>query len=144
MERNNPLAGDKKRVLVRKKETSRYCKSSLYCVISVSDSFSHFVAEFLHCSVKSGPSLQPWDTHRDTHGWRLSLRQEVLSTNVFLESKLFSFPLHLFIKWSRGGVRDVDCPIRMYRYVFKKISWNIEIHSELLFSYKSLVTSSDV
>ena len=68
MESNNPMAGDEKQVLVRKKETSRYCKSSLYCVISVSDLSSHFVAEFLHCSVKSRLSLQPWDTHRDTHG----------------------------------------------------------------------------
>ena len=40
----------------------------LCCVISVSDSSAHFVAEFLHCSVKSELSLQPWDTHRDTHG----------------------------------------------------------------------------
>ena len=29
--------------------------------------------------------------HRETHGWRMSLRQEVLSTTVFLDSKLFSF-----------------------------------------------------
>ena len=35
---------------------------ALCCVISVSDSSVHFVAEFLHCSVKSGLSLQPWDT----------------------------------------------------------------------------------
>ena len=45
-----------------KNETPPYCKSSLCCVISVSDSSVHFVAEFLHCSVKSGLSLQPWDT----------------------------------------------------------------------------------
>ena len=68
MESNNPLAGDEKRVLIRKKETPPYCKSSLCCVISVSDSSVHFVAEFLHCSVKNGLSLQPLDTHRDTHG----------------------------------------------------------------------------
>ena len=72
--------------------------------------------------------------------------QEVLSVSrtVFLDSKLFSVPLHLFIKWSRGGAREVDSPIRLYRYVFKTISWNIEIQLELFFSYKSLVTSSDV
>jgi len=62
MESNNLRAGDGKRVLVRKNETPPYCKSSLCCVISVSDSFVHFVAEFLHCSVKSGLTLQPWDT----------------------------------------------------------------------------------
>ena len=62
MESNNLLAGDGKRVLVRKNETPPYCKSSLCCVISVSDSSVHFVAEFLHCSVKSGLSLQPWDS----------------------------------------------------------------------------------
>ena len=47
---------------LEKNETPPYCKSSLCCVISVSDSSVHFVAEFLHCSVKSGLSLQPWDT----------------------------------------------------------------------------------
>lgn len=104
------MAGDEKRVLVRKKETSRYCKSSLCCVISVSDSSPHFVPEFLHCSVKNGLSLQPWDTHRDTHGRILSLRQELLSTIVFRESKLFSFPLHLFNKMESRR-RDVDSPI---------------------------------
>ena len=45
-----------------KNETPPYCKSSLCCVISVSDSSVHFVAEFLHCSVKSGLNLQPWDS----------------------------------------------------------------------------------
>ena len=45
-----------------KNETPPYCKSSLCCVISVSDSSVHFVAEFLHCSVKSGLSLQPWES----------------------------------------------------------------------------------
>ena len=72
MESNNLLAGDGKRVLLRKNETPPYCKSScspppptpspLCSVISVSDSSAHFVAEFLHCSVKSRLSLQPWDT----------------------------------------------------------------------------------
>ena len=73
MESNNLLAGDGKRVLVRKNENPPYCKSScsppppstpspLCSVISVSDSSAHFVAEFLHCSVKSRLSLQPWDT----------------------------------------------------------------------------------
>ena len=62
MASNNLLAGDGKRVLVRKNETPPYCKSSLCCVISVSDSSVHFVAEFLHCSVKSGLSLQPWES----------------------------------------------------------------------------------
>ena len=62
MESNNLLAGDGKRVSVRQNETPPYCKSSLCCVISVSDSSVHFVAEFLHCSVKSGLSLQPWDS----------------------------------------------------------------------------------
>ena len=93
MESNNLLAWDGKRVLVRKNETPPYCKSSaLCCVISASDSSVHFVAEFLHCSVKGGLSLQPWDT--PSRHPRLSLRQEVLSTTVFLDSKLFSFPLH--------------------------------------------------
>ena len=93
MESNNPLAGDGKRVLVRKKETSRYCKSSLRCVISVSDSSPHFVAEFLHCSVKNGLSLQPWDTHRDTHGYRLSLRSRgaLLVGLCFLIQNCFLF-----------------------------------------------------
>ena len=45
-----------------KNETPPYCKSSLCCIISVSDSSVHFVAEFLHCSVKSGLSLQPWES----------------------------------------------------------------------------------
>ena len=62
MESNNPLAEDGKRVLLRQNETPPYCKSSLFCVISVSGSSAHFVAEFLHCSVKSRFSLQPWDT----------------------------------------------------------------------------------
>ena len=62
MESNNPLAEDGKRVLLRQNETPPYCKSSLFCVISVSDSRAHLVAEFLHCSVKSGLCLQPWDT----------------------------------------------------------------------------------
>ena len=64
MESDILLAGDRKRVLVRKNETLPYCKSSLCCVICVSDSSVHFVAEFLHCSVKSGLSgvSQPWDT----------------------------------------------------------------------------------
>lgn len=62
MESNNPLAEDGKRVLLRQNETPPYCKSSLFCVISVSDSSAHLVAEFLHCSVKSRFSLQPWDT----------------------------------------------------------------------------------
>ena len=57
MESNNLLAGDGKRVLFRKNETPPYCKSSLCRVISVSDSSVHFVAEFLHCSVKIGLSL---------------------------------------------------------------------------------------
>ena len=61
------MAGDEKRGLVRKKETSRYCKSSLCCVISVSDSSPHFVAEFLHCSVKNGLSLQPSLGHPSRH-----------------------------------------------------------------------------
>ena len=61
MESNNPLAGDGKRVLLRQNETPPYCKSSLFCVISVSDSSAHLVAEFLHCSVKSRdtPSRDP-------------------------------------------------------------------------------------
>ena len=54
-----------------------------------------------------------WDTHRDTHGWILSLRQELLSTIVFRESKLFSFPLHLFNKMESRR-RDVDSPIWGY------------------------------
>ena len=29
--------------------------------------------------------------HRETHGWRLNLRQEVLSTTVFLDSNYFLF-----------------------------------------------------
>ena len=116
----------------------------LCCVISVSDSSAHFVAEFLHCSVKSKLySLQPWDTPlRDPLLKTEPIRQEVLSMTVFLHSNYFpAFPLHHRMKW--GGARDVDSPIRMYRYVFKKISWNIEIHSEVLLSYKSFVTSSD-
>ena len=70
--------------------------------------------------------------HRETHGWRLYLRQEVLSTTVFLDSNYVLF--HCLIKWSQGGATEVDSPIRMYRYVFRTISWNIEIHSGLLFS----------
>ena len=76
--------------------------------------------------------------HRETHGWRLSLRQEVLSTTVFLDSKLFSFHcINYKMNWSRRGARDVDSQIKMYRYAFKTISWNIETHSELLLSYIS-------
>ena len=76
--------------------------------------------------------------HRETHGWRLSLRQGVLSTTVFFDSKLAIFFFTAFIiKWSRGGAGDVDSPIKMYRYAFKTISWNIETHSELLLSYIS-------
>ena len=47
MESNNPLAEDGKRVLLRQNETPPYCKSSLFCVISVSDSSAHLVAELI-------------------------------------------------------------------------------------------------
>ena len=68
---------------------------------------------------------------------RCSLRLCFLIQNYFLS--------HCIIKWwSRGGARYVDPPVRLYRYVFRTISWNIEIHSEILLSYKSFVTSSDV
>ena len=40
--------------------------------------------------VSSLGSLQPWVSR-----WGVSLRQEVLSTTVFLDSKLFSFSPHL-------------------------------------------------
>ena len=138
------LAWDGKRVLVRKNETPPYCKSSALCVISVSDSSVHFVAEFLHCSVKIGLSLQPWDTpSRDPR-----LKTEPTSRGALYDCaswfKGIFFSTALIIKWSRGGARDVDSPIRMYRYAFKTISWKIETHSELLLSYKSLVTLSDV
>ena len=65
------------------------------------------------------------------------------SLRVFLDSKLFSFRLYLFNNM-KSRRRDVDSPIRGYRYVFKTISWNIKIHSELLLWYISLHTSSDV
>ena len=38
--------------------------------------------------------------------------------HVFLESRLFSFPLHLFNNM-KSRRREVDSPIRGYRYVFK-------------------------
>ena len=137
MESNNLLAGDGKRVLVRKNETPPYCKSSLCCVISVSDSSVHFVAEFLHCSVKSGLSLQPWDTpSRDPR-----LKTEPTSRGALYDCvswfKTIFFFTAFIIKWSRGGAGDVDSPIKMYRYAFKTISWSIETHSELLLSYIS-------
>ena len=94
MKSNNLLAGDGKRVLVRKNETPPYCKSTpLFCAISVSDSSAHFVAEFLHCSVKSKLySLQPWDTpSRDPLLKTEPMRQEMLFTTVFLDSKLAIF-----------------------------------------------------
>ena len=139
MESNNLLAGDGKRVLVRKNETPPYCKSSLCCVISVSDSSVHFAAEFLHCSVKSELSLQPWDSPcietPTAEDWayvkRCSLRLCFLIQNYFLfhcinhetrENGSFS----LVIKWSREGARDADSAIRRYRYAFKTISWNTE------------------
>ena len=82
MKSNNLLAGDGQRVLIRKNETPPYCKSSLFCAISVSDSSAHFVAEFLHCNVKSKPySLQPWDT---PYVKRCSLRLCFLIQNYFL------------------------------------------------------------
>ena len=60
---------------------------------SVSDSPAHFVAEFLHCSAKSKLySLQAWDTpSRDPLLKTEPIRQEVLSTTVFLDSKLAIF-----------------------------------------------------
>jgi len=93
MKSNNLLAGDGQQVLVRKNETPPYCKSSLFCAISVSDSSAHFVAEFLQCSVKSKLySLQPWDTpSRDPLLKTEPIRQEVPSTTVFLDSKLAIF-----------------------------------------------------
>ena len=75
--------------------------------------------------------------HQDTHGWAYAKR---CSLRLCFYSSIF-FSTALIIKWSRGGARDVDSPIR---YAFKTISWNIETHSELLLSYKSLVTLSDV
>ena len=140
MESNNLLAGDGKRVLFRKNETPRYCKSSLCCVISVSIQIHLFILLPNSCIVVSRLGLVSslGTPHRETHGWRLSLRQGVLSTTVFFDSKLAIFFFTAFIiKWSRGGAGDVDSPIKMYRYAFKTISWNIETHSELLLSYIS-------
>ena len=140
MESNNLLAGDGKRVLFRKNETPRYCKSSLCCVISVSIQIHLFILLPNSCIVVSRLGLVSSlrTPHRETHGWRLSLRQEVLSTTVFLDSKLFSFHcINYKMNWSRRGARDVDSQIKMYRYAFKTISWNIETHSELLLSYIS-------
>lgn len=137
MASNNLLAGDGKRVLVRKNETPPYCKSSLYCVMSVSDSFVHFVAEFLHCSVKSGLSLQPWESS----AVGLSMGCEPTSRGALYDCfswfKTIFFFTAFIIKWSRGRAGDVDSPIKMYRYAFKTISWNIETHWELLLSYIS-------
>ena len=110
---------------------------ALCCVISVSDSSVHFVAEFLHCSVKSGLSLQPWDTpSRDPRLKTEPTPRGALYDCVSWFKTIFFFTAFI-IKWSRGGAGDVDSPIKMYRYAFKTISWNIETHSELLLSYIS-------
>ena len=80
----------------------------LCCVISVSDSSAHFVAEFLHSSVKSKLySLQPWDTPlRDPLLKTEPIRQEVLSMTVFLHSNYFpAFPLHHKMKSRRSQRR---------------------------------------
>ena len=120
-----------------KNETPPYCKSSLCCIISVSDSSVHFVAEFLHCSVESGLSLQPWDNpSRDPRLKTKPTSRGALYDCVSWFKTIFFFTAFI-IKWSRGGAGDVDSPIKMYRYAFKTISWNIETHSELLLSYIS-------
>ena len=96
MKSNDLLGGNGKRVLARNTRLHLIANlpaPPLCCVISVSDSSAHFVAEFLHCSVKSKLySLQPWDTPlRDPLLKTEPIRQEVLSTTVFLDSKLAIF-----------------------------------------------------
>ena len=114
MESNNPLAEDGKRVLLRQNETPPYCKSSLCCVISVSDSSVHFVAEFLHCSVKSGLCLQPWDTpSRDPRLKTVPTSRGALYDCVSW-FKLFSFPLPHKMKSRRsyrGGFSNQNVSI---------------------------------
>ena len=68
---------------------------------------------------------------------RCSLRMCFLNQNYFL------FHCIYLIKWSRGGEMLILLSQRTDMYI-KTISWNIEIHSELLLSYKSLDTSTDV
>ena len=111
---------------------------ALCCVISVSDSSVHFVAEFLHCSVKSGLTLAlGHPIERPTaEDWAYTSRGALYDCVSWFKTIFFSTAL--IIKWSRGGARDVDSPIRRYwRYAFKTISCNY-------FSYKSLVTLSGV
>ena len=108
MESNNLLAGDVKRVLVRKTRLHLIANlhapppppptpSPLYSVISVSDSSAHFVAEFLHCSVNSRRSLQPWDTpsrHPRLKTEPIGHTSRGALYDCVSWFKLFSFPLH--------------------------------------------------
>ena len=114
-----------------KNETPPYCKSSLCCVISVSDSSVHFVAEFLHCSVKSGLSLQPWDSPSRHPRLKTEPTSRGARYDFVSWFKTIFFSTALIIKWSREGARDADSAIRGCRYAFETISWNAETHSEL-------------
>ena len=93
MKSNNLLAGDGKRVLVRKNETPPYCKSSCtpHYVVLFLFPIHRFILLPNSCIVASRVSFivsSLGTPRRETHCWRLSLRQEVLSTTVFLDSKL--------------------------------------------------------
>ena len=131
-----------------KHETSPYCKSSCtpHCVVLFLIPIHLLILLPNSCIVVSRVSFivsSLGTPHWETHCWRLSLYVKRCSLWLYFFIQTIFRLFHCIIKWSRGGARDVDSPIRMYRYVFKKISWNIEIHSEVLLSYKSFVTSSD-
>ena len=150
MKSNNLLAGNGKRVLVRNTRLHLIANPPAppppYCVVLFLFPIHLLILLPNSCIVVSRVSFivsSLGTPHWETHCWRLSLYVKRCSLWLYFFIQTIFRLFHCIIKWSRGGARDVDSPIRMYRYVFKKISWNIEIRSEVLLSYKSFVTSSD-
>ena len=100
---NNPLAVDGKRVFLD--NTRLHLIANLHYFVLFLFQIHLLILLPNSCIVVSrvGFVFSLGTPHRDTHGWRLYLRQEVLSKTVFLDSNYFpAFLLHYKMKSRRS------------------------------------------